>query len=185
MPEPTDPTLTARIRSGDRVAFEALFRAVQPELARYARSLAPGDAEDARDAVQDAFVALWRRRETLDAARSVRALLYASVRHRLLNHHRDTSRRRDLLTTMDPPSAPAAPDDSTDAALVTGLIRARLATLPDRQREAFALSRFDGLSHAEVGAVMGCSTKTVENHIGRALTALRDYVRRHAPDALS
>ncbi len=185
MPDPTDSTLTARVRSGDRGAFEALFGAVQPDLVRYARSLAAGDPEEARDAVQDAFVALWRRRETLDPERSVRALLYAAVRHRLLNHHRDTSRRRDLLRAMDPPAAPPTPDASADAALVTGLVRARLAALPERQREAFALSRFDGLSHAEVAAVMGCSAKTVENHVGRALTALRDHVRRHAPDAFS
>ena len=184
MPETPDPTsaLAARVRRGDRVAFEALFRATHGDLARYARTLA--DPAEADDAVQDAFVALWRRRATLDPARSARALLYTAVRNRLLNRQRDDARRRDLLDTMDAPAAPPLPDAATEAADLAALVRDRLAALPDRQREAFGLSRFDGLSHAEIAGVMGCSVKTVENHVGRALAALRDHLRRFAPDAL-
>lgn len=183
MSETPLPALVARIRSGDRAAFEALFRASSGELARYARRF--GDAEDARDAVQDAFLSLWQRRDALDPDRSVRALLYAAVRHRLLNHARDAARRRDLLTAMDTPDPPPALDARLDADRVADLIRRRLAALPQRQREAFALSRFDGLSHAEIATVMGCSVKTVENHVGRALASLRDTLRRSAPEAFA
>ena len=192
MAEPHDPTsaLAARVRAGDRAAFEALFRALHADLARYARSLSasgssPEHALEADDAVQDAFLTLWRRRADLDPDRSVRALLYTAVRNRLFNRQRDDARRRDLLDTMDAPPSPARPDDVTDVALVGALIRDRLASLPARQQEAFGLSRFDGLSHAEIAGVMGCSVKTVENHVGRALGALRDHLRRHAPDALA
>ena len=182
---PPDPDLSAlaeRVRSGDRAAVERLFRAVHPDLVRYGRSLA--DADDAEDAVQDAFVALWRRRQTLDPSRSVRALLYAAVRNRLLNLHRDTTRRRDLLDAMDAPDRPLLPDEHAGAALLADRVRAGVDTLPARQREALSLSRFDGLSYAEIADVMGCSVKTVENHVGRALRALRDHLGRVAPDAL-
>ncbi len=184
MAEPTDPisALAARVRQGDRAAFEALFRSLHPDLARYAHSLS---ALEADDAVQDAFLTLWRRRADLDPDRSARALLYTAVRNRLFNRQRDDARRRDLLETMDAPDSPPQPDDHMDASLLGALVRDRLATLPNRQREAFGLSRFDGLSHAEIADVMGCSTKTVENHVGRALSALRDHLRLHAPDALA
>ncbi|WP_420455302.1 RNA polymerase sigma-70 factor [Rubrivirga sp.] len=182
MTDTPDPSaLAARVRSGDRAAFEALFRSAWGDLARYARTLA--DPAEADDAVQDALLTLWRRRADLDPDRSVRALLYTAVRNRLLNRQRDHARRRDLLDTMDAPASPPLPDATTEASLLGALVRDRLATLPDRQREAFGLSRFDGLSHAEIADVMGCSAKTVENHVGRALAALRDHLRRHAPDA--
>lgn len=174
--------LSGRIRSGDRAAVEALFRALHPDLVRYGRSLATPD--EAEDAVQDAFVTLWRRRADLDPTQSVRALLFTAVRNKLLNRSRDAARRRDLLDIMDAPDRPPLPDATTEAGLLAGHVRAGLAGLPDRQREAFGLSRFDGLAYAEIADVMGCSVKTVENHVGRALRALRAHLRRVAPDAL-
>lgn len=174
--------LAERIRSGDRGAVEGLFRALHPDLVRYGRSLASPD--EAQDAVQDAFVTLWRRRDHLDPTKSVRALLFTAVRNTLLNRTRDAARRRDLLDAMSAPDRPPLPDAETDAALLADHVRTGLAALPDRQREAFGLSRYDGLAYAEIADVMGCTVKTVENHIGRALQALRVHLRRVAPDAL-
>ena len=176
------PDLVRRVRSGDRAAFERLFRSLHGPLVRYAAALAPDGAEDA---VQDAFVALWRRRATLDPGRSVRALLYTAVRNALLNRTRDVRRRDELHGTMPAPDAPDRPDDATEAALLGARLHEWIDELPDRQREAFRLSRFDGLSYAEVADVMACSVKTVENHVGRALRTLRDRLRAVAPDALS
>lgn len=173
--------LTARVRADDRAAFEDLFRGLHGPLVRYARTLA---SEGAEDAVQDAFLTLWRRRAALDPARSVQALLYTAVRNALLNRRRDVARRGELHETMDAPDAPPPPDAEAAAALLGERLRAWLDELPERQREAFGLSRFDGLSHAEIAEVMACSVKTVENHVGRALRALRDRLRTHAPDAL-
>ena len=181
-PAPHLSSLTERVRSGDRSAVEGLFRALHPDLVRYGRSFASPD--EAEDAVQDAFIALWRKRESLDPAQSVRALLFTAVRNKLLNRTRDAARRRDLLDTMDAPDRPPLPDAQADARLLADPVRAGLAGLPDRQREAFGLSRFDGLAYAEIADVMGCSVKTVENHVGRALQALRVHLRRVAPDAL-
>ena len=180
-PPDTPDTLVARIRAGDRDAFEALFRSLHGPLVRYAGTLA---TEGAEDAVQDAFLAVWRKRSTLDPARSVKALLYTTVRNALLNRTRDARRRRELHDAMDGPDAPHRPDQEADAALLGAHVREALGALPDRQREAFGLSRFDGLSYAETADVMGCSVKTVENHVGRALRALRDHLCRVAPDAL-
>ena len=176
------PALVRRVRAGDRDAFERLFRSLHAPLVRYAATLAPDGGEDA---VQDAFVALWRRRATLDPDRSVRALLYTAVRNALFNRSRDARRRDELHGTMPDPARPDTPDDAAQAALLGERVRGWLAALPDRQREAFSLSRFDGLSYAEIADVMGCSVKTVENHVGRALRTLRDRLRAVAPDALS
>lgn len=49
-----------------------------------------------------------------------------------------------------------------------------ISNLPNRQQEAFRLSRFDGLDHAEIAEVMDVSEKTVNNHIVAALSFLRE-----------
>ena len=183
MTAPPDPlaALVPRIRVGDRAAFEALFRTLHGPLVRYAATRAAAGGEDA---VQDAFLTLWRRRERLDPDRSVRSLLYTTVRNALANQVRDVRRRDELHVTMDASPAPPTPVDETSAALLGAQIRGWLDALPERRREAFSLSRFDGLSHAEIADVMACSVKTVENHVGRALRTLRDHLAVHAPEAL-
>jgi RNA polymerase sigma factor (sigma-70 family) len=53
-----------------------------------------------------------------------------------------------------------------------------LATLPDRPRSVLLLARVEGLSHAEIGLKLGIAPKTVENHLGRALTMLAQRLGR-------
>ena len=184
MPDAPDDfaSLVPRLRAGDRAAFGEVFRGLHGDLVRYGRRFA--DGAEAEDAVQEAFLAAWRRRETIDPGRSVRALLYTAVRNTLLNRRRDAARRDEIRTTMDEPDRPAPPDDTAAAALLSERMRGWLGELPERQREAFGLSRFDGLSYAEIADVMGVAPKTVENHVGRALAHLRDRLRAVAPEAL-
>ena len=175
-----------RIRTGDLDAFEALFRHLQPMLTRIARSLADTPAE-ADDAVQEAFVRLWEGRARLDPERPVRAYLARSVRNRLLNVARDARTRRDLLAANADALAPAAsgrPDDLAHGATLADRIRGALAGLPERQRTAIALTRFEGLSHAEAADAMACSARTVNNHIVRGLRTLRRQLQAYAPDVL-
>ncbi len=175
-----------RIRTGDLDAFEALFRHLQPMLTRIAYSLADTPAE-ADDAVQETFVRLWEGRARLDPAQSVRAYLARSVRNRLLNVARDARTRRDLLDAHAPALAPSPsdrPDDLAHGVSLADHLRASLADLPERQRMALTLTRFEGLSHAEAADAMACSARTVNNHIVRGLRTLRRRLQAYAPDAL-
>ena len=62
------------------------------------------------------------------------------------------------------------------------LLATWIAALPPRQREAFCLSRYEGLSHDEIAAVMDLAPKTVNNHIVLALQTLRQRLHRHDAD---
>jgi RNA polymerase sigma-70 factor (ECF subfamily) len=182
---PTDPNLAEwaqQVQSGDLDAFEALYRHLYPMLTRVARSLA-GSTAEADDAVQETFVRLWEQRQRIDPSRSVRALLITAVRNRIQNQLRDTRRRNELLTQR-PVDDAATTDDTSESASLADRIRSLMAQLPERQRTALALTRFDGLSHAEVAEAMGCSMRTVNNHIVRGLSTLRDRLRATHPDVL-
>ena len=175
-----------RTRTGDLAAFEALFRHLHPMLARLARQYTDSPA-DAADAVQETFVRLWEQRDRLDPERSVRAYLARSLRNRLLNASRDARTRQSLLDERADDLSPAylpRPDEATQGAALAEHLRAALDGLPDRQRTAVTLTRFDGLSHAEAADVMGCSARTVNNHIVRGLRTLRDRLQAYAPHAL-
>jgi len=178
--------LAERLRSGDVVAFEAVFRQYYRELHDLARRIA-GCQAAAEDVIQDVFLALWLARERLRVTTSLGAYLRRSVRNAAL---RRAAQRMDRTTPLDPPDderrpAPlplVAPDPSPldhaeHASLVDDMARAA-AALPPRARQVFTLSRHEQLTNREIAERLTLSPKTVEMHLTRALTALRAVLRR-------
>lgn len=162
-----------QILASDRGAFDRLFRSMYPRLVRFARRYHSRKAI-ADDIVQDAFVSLWDKREYIDPEQSLKAYLYTMVRNKSLNHIRDHADEKvglddeRLLKTTDP----SHPDG--DNGQLKKHLYEWIKELPDRQREAFELSRFEGLDHDEIASVMDVSPSTVNNHIVAALSTLRD-----------
>lgn len=183
---PTDEQLRTwcrRIKDSDREAFTAVFKALHDPLARYALQIT-GQPSAAQDVVQKAFMALWDMRTTLNPEESLEALLFRIVRNRAYNHERDRRTRatnHELLKYDTEPAEPTAESDMEVDRLRDNL-RSWIADLPDRQREALSLSRFEGLTHDEIAQVMDISPRTVNNHIVQALKTLRRRVRSHHPD---
>jgi RNA polymerase sigma-70 factor (ECF subfamily) len=173
-PDDALASLTPRLAAGDSAAMAEVFERLHDPLVRYAAGLLRDDAA-ARDVVQDAFVRLWGYRDELDPAQSVRPFLFRTVRNLVLNQVRDARRRAELLAEHDAPLAwrDPGPEAIASANDLQATLQALIDALPPRQREALVLSRFDGLSHAEVAEVMGCSARTVNNHLVRALETLR------------
>lgn len=178
--------LAEGIRDSDRHAFDDLFRAMYPRLVRFAFKITQ-DWNTSCDITQDVFVMLWQQRNTIDPDRSVRALLFRSVRNRAYNYQRD---RREIA---DPEAVEALTEDDRNPGESYGhswsddievsengqetqlqkKILEWIQQLPERQREAFELSRYEGLLHHEIAGVMQVSVKTVNNHLTAALKHLR------------
>ncbi|MFO8028573.1 MAG: RNA polymerase sigma-70 factor [Cyclonatronaceae bacterium] len=188
--------LADRIQKSDRRAFDELFRAMYPRLVRFAFKITQ-DWNTSCDITQDVFVMLWQQRNTVDPDRSIRAWLFRSVRNRAYNYQRD--RREiadpeavDRLTgdarASDAPYDPGWPADAPahengQETQLQKKILEWIQELPERQREAFELSRYEGLFHHEIAGVMQVSVKTVNNHLTAALKYLRSCYQsyRNAP----
>ncbi|MBX6333646.1 MAG: RNA polymerase sigma-70 factor [Gemmatimonadaceae bacterium] len=170
-----DAAWLAKMREGDRKAFEALFRCYSDPLCGfvfgYTRSI-----DEAQEIVQDLFCWLWEHRAEWNVTRSVRTYLFQAAHNRALNR----LKRRRMIERYQERAAREVPEHATDDAadataareLADALGRA-VAELPDRCREVFTLNRWHNMSYAQIAAALGISAKTVENHMGRALTILR------------
>ena len=171
----TDTELIQRIRSGDRAAFEAVFRAYYSGLVHFSQRFVRS-REVAEELVQDLFLILWRRRDRLAVAESLRTYLYRASRNLALNHLR--RRRLERRWWERQVSADHEPfvdsDDRAAQSELQAAVRAALAKLPQRCREIFLLSRAQHLTYAEIAGVLGISVKTVETQMGRALRSLRE-----------
>lgn len=180
-----DHTLVERVRAGDEVAFETLFRTYFAPLASLAHTYVRS-REIAEELVQDVLLRVWEGRATWEVHGTLRVYLYAAVRHRAINH----LRKRRVADRVDRAAADAASDDGVgwggafaalapppDAALETTELEAAveraIAELPERCRETFVLSRRHELGQAEIAAVMGTSIKTVQAQMYKARQVLR------------
>jgi RNA polymerase sigma-70 factor (ECF subfamily) len=168
------PEWTRRLIASDHRALEAVFREAHEPLVAYARRLVHESAQ-ARDIVQVAFIRLWEHRASLDPERSVRAWLFRTVRNEALTRLRDArNQARSLEGWDDPPHwRPPQPEVLLEESELGRAMATWLDDLPERQREAVRLSRFEGLSHEEIAAVMEIAPRTVNNHIVRGLHTLR------------
>ncbi len=170
-----------RIRKSDEDAFHELFMASYNPLIRFAYKYVKS-TDTAKDLLQDVYTHLWQIRDRLDEEKSLKALLYQMTKNRCINQvnsHRST-RLDDLPLSAMPvedgePELPDNLDDSDDGELKHQLSK-WIELLPRRQREAFKLSRFEGLDHHEIAGVLDCAPRTVNNHIVNALKVLRKHL---------
>ncbi len=172
-PEDVQRALFARLARGDEAAFDTIFRTWYAPLVRVATYMLH-DAGIAEEIVQDVLLEVWRRRETLAFEQEPRRYLMRATRNRALNHvrHEAVATRaaaRDVSENAHAATAPAM----VDAAELGVAIAQAVATLPDRCRAVFELSRRHNMSYAQIAEALDIAPKTVENQMGKALRMLR------------
>ena len=170
---PEESALVDRIKAGNLPAFENLFSAYYATLCIYARKIV-GDMDEARDIVQNVFVAIYDKRDTLQINTSIKSYLYKSVYHASLNHVKQIKihlRHHEHLKYQLPFS------DNQDI-MVTAELEEKIWTivqnLPEQCRKIFEMNRFEGKKNSEIAGILGISIRTVETQISKALKILRE-----------
>jgi RNA polymerase sigma-70 factor, ECF subfamily len=176
---PDDYNLKKGLRNGDKEAFKHLFILHSPGLVRYASSLTK-DNETAREIVQDLFLELWEKRESIKIRGSIKPYLYSSVCHNGLNWIRSMKIRE--IYSSNPVeignwfAAPVNPD-RLDPILLQ-MIENQIRLLPDQCREVFTRNAIMGEKNHEIAMDLGLQVKTVENHLARAKKILRSKLKK-------
>lgn len=171
--ECSDGELVALTIAGKQEAFTEIMRRHQAPLYRMIRGHV-GNPEDALDLVQESFVSAYRRLDSYDQSRPLRAWLARIA----INKCRDWARRRAVrryLFSSDPmPDQDGVPDlaplldkAAADKQDLERLWQA-IAALPRSLKEPLILRTIDGLSQAEVASVLRISEKAVETRVYRA-----------------
>ncbi|HLV80517.1 MAG TPA: RNA polymerase sigma factor [Chthonomonadaceae bacterium] len=172
-----DDLLMQKAAAGDVEAFGRLVRRYQRRLVRFVERMT-GDAETAEDAAQEAFLRLWRTRETYRPQGSLSSYLLRIVRNLCLDHARTgaaAARRERAVTGASWIEGPAA---HIEAKSLAEAVRKAVHELPEPQRAVFVLSEYEGLPYREIAEALGCPVGTVASRKRLALETLR---RRLAP----
>jgi RNA polymerase sigma factor (sigma-70 family) len=182
----SDADLVRRARAGEQRAFSLLMGRHKHWLYRFVRRYV-GDADEAYDVLQDAFVSAMSNLSRYDPSRPFAAWL----RRIALNKCRDRARRDAVrrafgLSRRGPEEteAVADPGAGADQTLASGLalkaLDKAIAALPAALKEPLVLTVLEGLSQKEAGAVLGLSAKAVEVRVYRAKRQLAETLDREA-----
>jgi len=171
-----DAELVARVRGGDREAFGELVGHYIGPARRVARAVLR-DADDADDAVQDAFLNALTRLEQYDARRPFGPWLLRIVANAALDRvRRRTIRAAEPISDRQPQAAAGPAEDAERRMMLAELERA-LQALPERRRLAVVLFDVEGYEHKEIAKILGVPEGTVRSDVFHA--------RRHLREALS
>ncbi|MFD1140164.1 RNA polymerase sigma-70 factor [Larkinella insperata] len=180
----TDQELIHAIKLGNEPAFEAVFRQHYAPLCQYARTFLH-DWDDAEEAVQAVFLAIWEKRESLEITVSLKSYLYRSVHNRCLNRIRHLSvqaeHREQAAYEVELFQSSEAPMQSMIADELSDRLQEAIQRLPEQCRLIFSMSRFEEMKYQEIADQLGLSIKTVENQIGKALRILRTELADYLP----
>lgn len=170
-----DFRLYANVKKGDRKSFDALFKLYYKELCRYSwKFVRSKDAVE--DIVQKVFIQLWTKRKHLLITESVRGYLYTSVRNESLIYLKSTEIRK-IYESAYSTNSTDDENTATVAEVFAEKVRQKMADLPEKCKEIFILSRFDGLTYDEIAAYLAISKKTVENQMIIAYKKLRESLK--------
>ncbi|AXJ01877.1 RNA polymerase sigma-70 factor, ECF subfamily [Cyclonatronum proteinivorum] len=170
------------LRRGNKQAFEELFLAFFEPLCGYALGIT-SDRQASECAVQETFLRLWERCETITDDMNIKAWLFKSVRNRCLDLLRHSAMRdkyqQDIITDMKLEESLNTYEEryADDEALIAKVNR-EVQRLPDPIRETYLLHRQDGLTYSEISEVLGLPQKTIESRISKALKLLRERLDR-------
>jgi RNA polymerase sigma-70 factor (ECF subfamily) len=168
---PPDVELVDRLHAGDQGVVELLVSEYWSPLCNYAAGIVDGVA-DPQDVVQEAFIRLWRNRERWRREGSVRGLLYTVTRNAALDQLRRGA-RKDVVAQIEAPATGSSPFEDAVASDLVNAAAAAISRLPPKRQEIFRLAREEGLTYAEIAAVLDLSPQTVANHMSLALADLR------------
>jgi RNA polymerase sigma-70 factor, ECF subfamily len=163
---------------GDISAFEKIFRTYVKELCTFAAYYLKS-FDKAEDIVQNVFLVLWERRDSIRIDGCLKTYLFTSVRNlslNLLKHqtiHRNSIDAYSSLFSL-PTATPheIAVQQESDVLLTQALEK-----IPERSRIVFILSRYFNMKYAEIADILEISVKTVDAHMVKAVKSLRSSLR--------
>jgi len=162
------------LKKGDKNAYKFLFTEHYTSLCNYIYNISNNRAL-AEDLVQEVFIKLWEKRETLSIKMSIKSYLYRASHNQFLQYLRKEKYRLDFIerSKLDLLSLVYIEEES-NTNIYTEKLNALINDLPPKCKTVFLKSKIEKKKYKEIAQEMNISVKTVENHIGKALRILRE-----------
>jgi RNA polymerase sigma-70 factor, ECF subfamily len=185
-----DVRLMLEVRDDSAAAFEELVARYQTRLVTVLRHQV-GSREQAEDLAQEVFLRVYRARKSYVPGSKFSTWLFTIANHAAANSIRGKSRRHEVtvqshdsgpmgarpLDKMLQTSSGQMPSRQLDKAEMREIVRMSIEALGERQRMAVLLSKFEGMSYAEIAEVMEITQQALKSLLSRARENLREVLQ--------
>ena len=173
--------LIARLQKRDEAAFEELIRQYEKKVYTLCFRMC-SSSEDAEEAAQDAFLALWRGIDRFRQESSLSTWIYRLATNACI----DTLRRRkkqsgsvsldDEELFVDAVDTSPQPQETVEYREAQKLLQEGLSALPEEYRKVLILREIEGLSYTEIAECASLELGTVKSRISRGRSLLRNFL---------
>jgi RNA polymerase sigma-70 factor (ECF subfamily) len=183
-----DDFFLLRFKNGDELAFEKIFKSNHKQIVGFCNQFIC-DLDKAKSLSQDVFLNLWLNREKIETLNGIRAFLYTYAKSSCLKYirhqkviskyegkhlqEREEELSREVLESFD--------FNSLEFTELEELILQSINDLPEKCRQVFIMSRFEGKMNKEISDELSISVKSVEANITRALKTLKLRLSDYLP----
>jgi RNA polymerase sigma-70 factor, ECF subfamily len=184
----SDAQVMLRVKAGDDSAFDYLVQKYRRPMLSFMYRMARNSAA-AEDMAQEVFLRVYRSRENYEASAKFTTWLYRIASNLAVNHARDTRHERpeNTVSLDEPDQGTGLTMDVADDSLTAeetilrrerlAAIRQRVQALPERQRMAVIMHKYQQMDYRQIGEILKLSESAIKSLLFRAYETLRGQLK--------
>lgn len=163
------------LKTGDIAAFESLYHLFEPKLYAFAMHLVR-QKEDAEEIVQEVFLKVWARRQTMDPDQNFDGYLFSIAKNIVYNkaRHKVHEYAFNQYITATGKNACCFTEEAVAYQDLVKFLEETCTKLPPVRRQVFVMSRLEGKSNSEIAQLLNTSNSNIENHLNKALKSIKE-----------
>jgi RNA polymerase sigma-70 factor, ECF subfamily len=177
------------LQKGNPEAYKEVFRLLYPRLKGYCKLFVPNESE-VEDLIQECFITLWEKRETIDVQKRLESFLFVIVRNKCLNFLKNQRLDFENISLDNLQIAElqylyqldlAEKEEKSLEELLIQTFQESVNDLPAKMREVFVKCKLEGKKQKDVAEELGISIKMVEKQIAKAKKQIREQLLKKYP----
>ena len=176
-----DKKIVKRFKEGDAEAFDLIYRQYSKKIYLFAKGMVK-DEDQAKDLVQEVFVNLWDKRESVDLNLNFENYLFTISYNSIRKFFRKRAMKIKVMDQLqkNSPGIIESADSSFIYNELLELANKTIENLPPRRKTVYKLRKQEGMRIKEIARKLDISTRTAENHLARALKYLKEELARNS-----
>jgi RNA polymerase sigma-70 factor, ECF subfamily len=177
------------LQKGNPEAYREVFRLLYPRLKGYCK-LFVSDENEVEDLIQECFITLWDKRETIDVQKRLESFLFVIIRNKCLNFLKTQKFDSENISTDNLQIAElqylyqldlAEKEEKSLEELLIQTFQESVNEMPAKMKEVFVKCKLEGKKQKEVAEELGISIKMVEKQISKAKKQIREQLLKKYP----